>query len=359
MTKERIFGLDIIRSGAITLVLVGHAIQCFSLPNTKLDQTAYYFGFFGVELFFVLSGFLIGQILLKDYQELKSYSFIKTFWIRRWLRTLPLYFLVLIIHDFLLDNSSEIRWSHYIFSQAYVDDQLSFFPVSWSLSVEEWFYLLIPLLFFFFPRKVISLKTAWFILIFSAGFICVTRFGYTIYKNPHYDSELRKNTFLRLDSIMVGVIFAYIKLYKKPLFSFLSQWYLALLSLATITIALYIGNILVFDNVGVKTIPASVGFLMNSLLLGFLVIYFDNSNLFRIKEKNILFKLVMFISTTSYCVYLIHYTIFKLLVKNNNFDFNTGISLITAFVLIFAISKLSLEFIEKPILKFRDKRFKA
>ena len=78
--SNRIFGLDVIRSISIFLVLLSHtfAIQIFE------------FGILGVEIFFVLSGFLIGQILIRNFDSGISLSKITDFWKRRWFRTLPL-----------------------------------------------------------------------------------------------------------------------------------------------------------------------------------------------------------------------------------------------------------------------------
>ncbi|HEX7914772.1 acyltransferase family protein, partial [Rudaea sp.] len=90
MDSARRFGLDAWRALAILLVLVGHASFWF-LPLTRELDVWYSLAFLGVELFFVLSGFLIGGILIDKF---RSGSFhLRQFWIRRWLRTLPNYFL--------------------------------------------------------------------------------------------------------------------------------------------------------------------------------------------------------------------------------------------------------------------------
>jgi peptidoglycan/LPS O-acetylase OafA/YrhL len=91
---KRIFGLDLLRSIAIILVLLTHTVS-FIDPQNHYYQVPVYTGYFGVEFFFVLSGFLIGTILLKiQHQEAQiDFKSIKIFWIRRWFRTLPNYYL--------------------------------------------------------------------------------------------------------------------------------------------------------------------------------------------------------------------------------------------------------------------------
>src|ERR1700722_16417443 len=92
----RNYGLDLLRAAAIGLVLISH----FSLvfvglfdPNPVVQPA----GFLGVELFFVLSGFLIGQILLRTVLVSPVLPTVKIFWSRRWFRTLPAYYVVITI----------------------------------------------------------------------------------------------------------------------------------------------------------------------------------------------------------------------------------------------------------------------
>jgi len=92
MSETRVFGLDFLRALAILLVLVAHASFMF-LPLTHRLEAWWMLGHLGVELFFVLSGFLIGAILVKQAQAARLR--IGRFWLRRWLRTLPNYYLLL------------------------------------------------------------------------------------------------------------------------------------------------------------------------------------------------------------------------------------------------------------------------
>src|SRR5882762_149089 len=91
--KKRLVGLDLMRTIAILLVVYQHG-QFFFYPfsNPAFGNLSFaMFGYFGVEMFFVLSGFLIGNIFLAAYEEKKRFDLkdLLLFWKRRWLRTLP------------------------------------------------------------------------------------------------------------------------------------------------------------------------------------------------------------------------------------------------------------------------------
>ena len=108
-------------------------------------------GSVGVDLFFVLSGFLIGGILWRTGAQLRSGRVLMGFWLRRWLRTLPNYyfFLVVAVLVLLATRPQSIDWLHRVlptalFVQNFAQRVTPFFPESWTLAVEEWFYLLFP-----------------------------------------------------------------------------------------------------------------------------------------------------------------------------------------------------------------------
>src|SRR5204863_1727576 len=92
----RVFGLDLLRAAAIMMVVCAHG---FVVLYPHFGEPLGFFGhggFYGVELFFVLSGFLIGQILIRAAGALGRAANVASFYVRRWFRTLPLFFLFLI-----------------------------------------------------------------------------------------------------------------------------------------------------------------------------------------------------------------------------------------------------------------------
>ena len=99
---QRAFGLDLIRSFAIFFVILCHSVYIiYPVIPESIGNILLHYGVFGVDLFFVLSGFLIGRIFLKDLLANQTIDF-KTFWLRRWFRTLPNYYLFLGIHIILM-----------------------------------------------------------------------------------------------------------------------------------------------------------------------------------------------------------------------------------------------------------------
>src|SRR5208283_2695708 len=96
--EDHNFGLDLARFIAVALVLVTHCTSMFlSLTSIKPPVVVLLSAFFGVELFFVLSGFLIGRLLFRIAETDPTPRGWLIFMTRRWLRTLPLYFIWLLI----------------------------------------------------------------------------------------------------------------------------------------------------------------------------------------------------------------------------------------------------------------------
>ncbi|MBK9045677.1 MAG: acyltransferase [Bacteroidetes bacterium] len=148
--SKRVFGLDVMRALAIIFVVTGHSMMLekaeTGFPWIRLID--------GVELFFVLSGFLIGGMLIKIFENTTDYNFqtIKNFWIRRWFRTLPAYYLVLLLNvifvytGIIKEDFSQFNWKFLFFLQNFSQPFVGFFWESWSLSIEEWFYIFFPVI---------------------------------------------------------------------------------------------------------------------------------------------------------------------------------------------------------------------
>jgi peptidoglycan/LPS O-acetylase OafA/YrhL len=162
--------LDSLRGIAILLVLVFHAfdygvIQISGMARLFVTAT-HSLGWLGVNLFFVLSGFLITGILL-DSRDRPDYF--KRFYIRRALRILPLYYLVLLAlyplaHTGWL-GSRQISWRFVALSAVYLSNVVDFFGVPlqfavlWSLAVEEQFYIVWPAIVRVLSRRGVLIAT--------------------------------------------------------------------------------------------------------------------------------------------------------------------------------------------------------
>ncbi len=184
--------LEGLRFFAFFLVFINHATGCLGYNNqsAKFDFIRSHFfwsGDLGVSFFFVLSGFLITYLLLKE-KELSGRINIKNFYIRRVLRIWPLYFLIVVMCLFvfpMLDNTlpkwfpigvniADLnKWFYLTFTGNfdYIYNGITnvLIGVLWSVSIEEQFYLFWPLIIAFIPNKYL-LKTFLLIIIGSIAF---------------------------------------------------------------------------------------------------------------------------------------------------------------------------------------------
>jgi peptidoglycan/LPS O-acetylase OafA/YrhL len=111
-------------------------------------------GDLGVDLFFVISGFLIGTILFKEFKKTNTINF-KSFYIRRLLRLLPVYVFSMVIAQYFLQGNGADRWDTVWTNLLYINNYVSpsYMGWTWSLAIEEQFYIVIPfLIVFLFPK---------------------------------------------------------------------------------------------------------------------------------------------------------------------------------------------------------------
>lgn len=217
---ERVFGLDVLRSVAVLMVVVAH-VRFLLRPLAPSLQALSIFGYLGVELFFVLSGFLIGGIILKSFGDAPGGRTLTTFWVRRWFRTLPNYYLYLGIN--VLVHLAELRalgasWTYALFLQNLTWPCPNFFNESWSLTIEEWFYLLFPLLLLLASRlrrdrrfAVLAALVVLFALSTGARVAAVST------GHPSWDAGIRKIVVYRFDALMIGVLGACGKAFRPAL----------------------------------------------------------------------------------------------------------------------------------------------
>ncbi len=156
--ETRFFGcLDGLRFLCIAAVLFHHSPLVAELSPASVLATR---GFMGVDFFFVLSGFLITTLLLREERKRGRFS-IAGFYRRRALRILPVYFLVVTAvggYYVLVKNlpgADEIWIYYYLFLSNFLTSDIPLLGISWSLSVEEQYYLIWPLLLLIAPRRFI------------------------------------------------------------------------------------------------------------------------------------------------------------------------------------------------------------
>ena len=212
---KRITQLDGVRGIAILLVIVWHYFACQIIAEPKsiisYCRLALSLTWSGVDLFFVLSGFLIAGILL-DHRN--SPNFFRVFYLRRVCRIFPLYFLILGLFIFLtvtpLFTSPSFQWLFHdplpIWSYASFTQNLfmgvrgDFGPhwlgITWSLAVEEQFYLFVPLLVYLLPRRTLACVLA--VAVLATPLLRIASPGFHAFVNTPW----------RSDSLLSGALLA-------------------------------------------------------------------------------------------------------------------------------------------------------
>ena len=174
--------------------------------------------FFGMDLFFILSGFLIGSILLRSV-ETSGFINVRRFWLRRAFRTFPAYYVVLTLLAVLFGMNAAQR-HHLPLEYAYLSN---YAPVhrddlvmlwGWSLSLEEQFYLSVPLLFFGLSRLRSDREPLTLLGTFWASALVIRLVLY--FRHPEWSPQdlydnLYFRTHTRFDTLVCGIVLAYVQ----------------------------------------------------------------------------------------------------------------------------------------------------
>jgi peptidoglycan/LPS O-acetylase OafA/YrhL len=187
--------LNGLRAIAIILVVLCHV-------STSLDRSVgtplrnfLATGWIGVYLFFVLSGFLVGNLAFSEIRRTGKLN-LKIFWARRFLRTWPLYFVLLAFNYWRSDTISPSIIHYFTFTQNFYE--VKFFTPTWSLAVEEQFYFIFPLILL----VLIGLKSFRVLLSILFGGI------FSAYLTRYFFGA-STNTIEVYDSILIGILIAY------------------------------------------------------------------------------------------------------------------------------------------------------
>jgi len=358
---NRIFGLDIIRAAAIFFVVLGHSVD---LVPYNIGTALSHFIIDGVTLFFVLSGFLIGRILIKTFDNNGiTINDVKNFWIRRWFRTLPNYFLILtllIILHLIFSPDFRVSWipSYYSFTQNLFYPHPWFFPEAWSLSIEEWFYFTIPIILFLFIKiGDLSSKRAFVttsvILIILCPLLRYYRFSQLEELHQFaWDNSFRKQVITRLDSLMIGVFGAILYIYKK------AHWSKYQYSFLVLGLFILIGTTLCDSTLrSFKIYYYVFSFSLVPFATLLTLPFFSNFK----KSSGFIFRCVTILSLISYSIYLVHLTLIQgFIVKYFPFSEAEGSSMtIVRFGLYWMVSIivsiLIFKYFESPMTRLRER----
>jgi len=360
---DRMFGLDVCRTIAILSVVIGHMLL-HSSPHKYLASIGFT-AIFGVDLFFCLSGFLIGRILLLESSSwpIQKERGIMLFWYRRWMRTLPLYFFFFFVELRMYWGGASSLFTqkeYLIFAQNLAWSMPNFFSLTWSLAVEEWFYFLFPLLILFWigigktPRAAVLMTIGSFLLIPAVlRFLCFDKSG----GFDNLDPNIRHIVIFRLDSIGFGVLVAYIAQWHQAVFQAIAKRRWVFIGLAIVCMAF-----IKFEYFGLaeSKLMVTLYFSIVALVFAGLIPFFSSMSPTRFSSLN---RFIRYTSLISYSMYLGHVVAFTLgmyvMRRLHMFDVvypNPWLTYPLFLVLVYLLASLTYFAIEKPILAMRDRR---
>ena len=351
--QKRIFGLDIIRALAIMTVLIGHG--SFMLVNTPLQGFPYIKLLDGVDLFFVLSGFLLGSILLKDINNKDGFNIRKIFhfWKRRWFRTLPNYYLILFFNYLFVyykiapGDLKNFDYSFLIFTQNFRFPLEGFFLESWSLAVVEWFYLITPILIYIlfkrYPAKKAFLFAVLIMIIMPIMYrIKIYQPGISSYE---WDVTFRKTVMSRLDSIGYGLLASWIYFYCKTLWR--------KVRIPALMIGLLIAYYVLNFNQS-EFYHQVLYFILSPLSIMFIMPFAHSIK----NGKGIGAFIIQHISKISYSMYLINLGLVSNVIMLHYQPKGSSDGIIKFIIyctIVFSTSSLLYKYFEKPVMNLRDK----
>ena len=328
--KNHLYSLDLLRGFSGYGVAFCH-LHAFIYKSIHLEYLSLLF----VEFFFVLSGFVLYPQLI---QIFNNKSNLVIFYQRRWIRTLPLYFIVIFLVSAIFNEVfGKDFFKYLLFIQKIIPNFLSsdYYPVAWSLSIEEFFYLFFPLILIFLGKNNLIKKIIiFFVLIMIVKFLLADKVNANFF---------RTGTLFRFDAILLGFI---LRFFQDKLFKFK---YFSLIFLIVLFFVFYFSEGYILANNEEYIIKISFIILLQILSLLTL-------NTFLIFEPIMKIKLIknfsILISKQTYSVYLIHIIFIYFLEKVQLSVFNTVFIYI---LLLFIFSSLIYYFIESPLLKMRPK----
>lgn len=331
--------LDFLRALAIVLVVNCHLASAITSHGTDEISAsrlrAFGVGGHGVDLFFVLSGWLLGGILFK---ELRSTGTIRLgrFYGRRWLRTLPAYYAILLpsVLQRWMSGTVELSDATFVvFLQTYYYDLIPFFGVSWSLCVEEHFYLLIA------PLLVLWGRTTRSAIILLSALVIVP----LVLRWLGWFGNLNQ-THVRIDQCATGVALAYLYTAHPKLWMWLQRVLPAVVVVSLVTFVALIVN---------RTTLQAWDF----PLVGYTAIFAawiclaERSDYWREFGRG--WTAIGYVATRSYALYLVHVEAIAL---TNRFGIEPGLrSAMTTWAIALLLAEILYRFIELPGMSLRSK----
>tara|TARA_B110000902_G_scaffold264138_1_gene344825 strand:- start:615 stop:1685 length:1071 start_codon:yes stop_codon:yes gene_type:complete len=329
--KDRILGLDELRGIAVLFVLFDHGQLIFyDGPRVEFLNTL---GYFWVDLFFIISGFLIAKILISKKGEI---GFFRNFYVRRIFRIWPLMYVFIILGVLLcyvgpVSNDAPFTVLPYyiFFAQNFIVPFEIGLPLPgtspfWSLAIEEQFYLFLPIIVRYVPVKKLS-----YLILFIFSFSLIARLNFMNGQEYGFYYTNLKETYFRVHFIALGVLIA-LPNYKTNVLIALIIWLL--------------GYVVYAPDNGLLELPLAI-------IVCVLIVFSIN--------KRPVFRSTILAHFGKICfgLYVIHYSIAKFL---SVFSLSSTIHMKWGFFIVFLLisycmALISFHFIEIPTQNLRTK----
>ena len=390
--------IDGLRAMSILLVLVYHVFLVYDLSNPHetvasiLEKLGWAWtwawnGDKGVDVFFVMSGFLISGILLRQYSK-EGHLNLKNFYIRRYLRLTPAYYFMLTIYWLLSAKNSGMIWANYLYVNNFVSYEKQAAAWTWSLAVEEQFYFIYPLILIAILKwcKKPGLVLMWLFFISIAVNTGIVYFDNTIHTHPssaiytndffyhYFITVMYDNLYTRFGGLVVGCLAAYaMHFHKEKLIQVANSNF-------GIALTFFGAGLMAFFMVFPAFSPVydayqnmhNVYYIVNHTLfavgIGILILAMLLQKHWLAQVFNRFFSLPFWypVASLSYSLYLIHLVVMAIVIPAMvnltltmpaQYPWSMGQVLLYGFVvssvLSFAIATLMYVFIEKPIMNLR------
>jgi peptidoglycan/LPS O-acetylase OafA/YrhL len=334
--------LDLFRFTAITFVVIYHVIQMFSIVPEPYGMF-YKIGQFGVELFFVLSGFLIAGLY---YKKRPGEHNLFHFWLKRFVRTFPPYIIALLLSYLLVYYSRHEKFDpgYLIFAQNF-KLTIPYFLVSWSLCIEEHFYVAFPFVVLLMDRVIKSQKVN--LAIWIA--LCFVPLFFRLFLGNPFAEEFgyyKTATIFKFEGIAVGCLLAFIvyRLKIKP-----KSFPLLLLVPLTLVFAL---SMVLFQNQFIYV----AGYLVLTLSIGLVLARFYYLPSFAIAR----FSFINRTALMAYSLYLVHPLIIHgSMFLSGKMGLNNYSGAVLSLVAIYLTGLVFYKMIEFPAIQLRNRIIKT
>lgn len=356
--------------------MILHHAEILKVDYTVSNRTLYgYFleiGPIAVTFFFVLSGFLITNILLTEKLNTNNVNF-TNFFMKRVLRILPLYYIITILSFLILPNIEffhqpnfslklcndyVLKFIMYLTMQPhlifvlYPQEPIPYGVVAWSIGVEEHFYLLWPLLIKYFKSHFFFFIMIF--LLFSTPTILINNFFFFLSSPLVLEKIVKLFDTLRFSCMAIGGIFAFLYIKKHYALEILMSKYIEMLVVCLLILFFTFGYpFLYFKNE------------FYSLLFSILILNIA-TNTKSIYNNTVTYflelKSIKFLGVRSYGIYMYHMIAIQIAMKitllvsdNKTFTvLNNTFYYILIFLITFSLTTLSFNYIERPILKLKN-----